>query len=167
LIAVPPAEAERRATQTFGGTFRTRRSFAASRLLIMQALRKVTILFVEDDESVREATARVLRQEGFEVIEASTGEEGIERLLDLPPDVLLTDIQLPGTLDGWDVAERCRECQPSIPVVYATGFAGHQQRPVLGSVMLHKPYSRRQLMDALRSLGQVHAVATPVNSSGE
>jgi CheY-like chemotaxis protein len=127
----------------------------------------MTILFVEDDQSVREATARMLRQEGFEVIEASTGAEGIERLLKHPPDVLVTDIQLPGVLDGWDVAERARETQPTIPVVYATGFAGHPQRPVPGSVMLYKPYSRHQLLDALRSPCLARRSATPVRSSAE
>jgi CheY-like chemotaxis protein len=53
-------------------------------------------------------------------------------------DVLLTDIQLPGEIDGWLIAERCREHDPGLPVIYATGYSPVQARPVPGSLSLQK-----------------------------
>ena len=116
------------------------------------------ILFVEDDGSVRRATARMLRQDGFEIVEAATAEEGLARCAEQAPDALLTDIQLPGALNGWDVAERCRESHPHIPVVYATAHSGNRPRPVPKSVIIEKPYTQQQLMNALASLRQAHAL---------
>ena len=109
----------------------------------------------------------MLKLEGFEIEEASTAEEGLARCAEKTPDALLTDIRLPGALDGWDVAERCRERHPHVPVVYTTTHVGNRPRPVPRSVILNKPYTRHQLLDALRSLCQAHAVATPVQPSTE
>src|SRR5215212_98546 len=93
------------------------------------------VLLVEDDHSVRRATVRMLTQEGFHVVEASTGEEGLGRCAEHMPEALFTDIQLPGALNGWDVAERCRESHPHIPVVYTTANGGNHPRPVPRSVI--------------------------------
>jgi CheY-like chemotaxis protein len=69
----------------------------------MAALR---VLLVEDEGLIRLLTAEVLHEEGFEVVEAWNGVEAI-RLLDGPDgfDVLFTDVRMPGTLDGIDVAD--------------------------------------------------------------
>src|SRR4051794_9053302 len=90
------------------------------------------VLIVEDDESLRRSAARMLKYEGFDIVEAINAEEACSRCADHAPDLLFTDIQLPGTLNGWDVAERCRERDPRIPVVYTTAFPGHAPRPVRG-----------------------------------
>src|SRR5215207_6259648 len=124
------------------------------------------LLIVEDDDSLRKSAVRMLRLEGFDIVEAVNAEEACTRCADYAPDLLFTDIHLPGTLNGWDVAERCRERDPRIPVVYTTAFPGHAPRPVPGSLILNKPYTRHQLLDALRSLCQAHAVA-PVQPSTE
>jgi CheY-like chemotaxis protein len=138
-----------------------------SRRTYREPTRRMSVLVVEDDDSVRKSTVRALKQEGFEVLEASSGEEGLAVCATAAPDVLLTDIQLPGALSGWDVAERCRESKPRIPVIYMTAHCGNRPRPVPKSVILNKPYTRLELMEALRSLVQAHAVATPVGPSEE
>ena len=114
--------------------------------------RAMKVLIVEDDEALRKSAARMLRLEGFPIVEAGTADEACTRFLDHTPDILFTDIHLPGTLNGWDVAEACRESNPRLPVIYASGSWGERPGPVPGSVMLGKPYSRQELMDALRSL---------------
>jgi CheY-like chemotaxis protein len=100
------------------------------------------VLVVEDDELVREVAVEGLMEAGFEVVEAASAEEALARCEEHVADVLFTDIRLPGSLDGWDVAEQCRETNPGLPVIYATGFSHVRPRPVPGSVWFQKPPSR-------------------------
>lgn len=110
------------------------------------------VLVVEDDPFVRMFAVEVLVEEGFEVIEAESGEEGLQRCAEAEADVLFTDIRLPGPVTGWDIAERCRDRRPEMPVIYATGFSDVVARPVPGSVLFQKPYRAEQLVDTIRSL---------------
>jgi CheY-like chemotaxis protein len=110
------------------------------------------VLIVEDDPLVRLMAAEALADEGFDVIEAETGEEALQHCRDGAADVLFTDIRLPGVITGWDVAEQCRETNPAIPVIYATGFSHMQPRPVPGSVWFQKPYRPDQVVSAIRNL---------------
>ena len=114
--------------------------------------RCVRVLVVEDDELVRLFAAEALADEGFQVVEAATAEEALRVCADGAPEVLFTDIRLPGTLTGWDIAERCRRTHPRIAVIYATGFSGDAPRPVEGSVLLQKPYKAAQVANLIRDL---------------
>jgi CheY-like chemotaxis protein len=80
----------------------------------------VRILVVEDDPLVRELVVEALRDEGYQVIHAATGEEALAWCKRRVADVLITDIKLPGRVDEWQIAERCREHDPELPVIYAT-----------------------------------------------
>jgi DNA-binding response OmpR family regulator len=110
------------------------------------------ILVVEDDRLIREFTVEALREEGHEVIHASTGEEAVAWCMRQTADVLVTDIKLPGEVDGWQIAERCREHNPALFVIYATGFSPVVARPVSGSLSLHKPYPPEELVQAVRQV---------------
>jgi CheY-like chemotaxis protein len=109
------------------------------------------ILVVEDDLLIRLVAVEALRDAGYEVVEAEDGSEALEQLRNAP-DVLFTDIRLPGTLTGWDIAERCRENNPRMPVIYATGYSPVSRRPVPGSRFFQKPYTLEQLVAAIRDL---------------
>ena len=109
------------------------------------------VLVVEDEFLVREVISEDLREAGFEVIEAATGVAAIERCEQHDPDVLVTDIRLPGNLDGWDVAELCRETKPWLPVIYATAYSD-QTRMVPGAVLFKKPYRPSQILSAIEQL---------------
>jgi ferritin-like metal-binding protein YciE len=61
------------------------------------------------------------------VIEASDGEEALAWCKQRVADVLVTDIRLPGRIDGWQIAERCREHDPELPVIYATDKASNRE----------------------------------------
>jgi DNA-binding NtrC family response regulator len=65
-------------------------------------------------------------------------------------DLLITDVKLPGNVDGWQIAERCREHDPGLPVIYATGFSPVSPRPVPGSLTLQKPYRPEDIVKAVR-----------------
>ena len=110
------------------------------------------VLVVEDDDLVRTVAVEALAEEGFEITEAATVEEALARCADIAADVLFTDIRQPGGGTGWDIAEHCRERDPSLPVIYATGFSGDEPRPVAGSIMLQKPYRPEQVVAAIRNL---------------
>ena len=110
------------------------------------------ILVVEDDQLIRELLVEALREEGYDVVQASDGEEALEWCKQRVADVLVTDIQLPGKVDGWQIAERCREHDPALPVIYATGFSPIAPRPVPGSLSLQKPYHPNEILRAVRQL---------------
>ena len=110
------------------------------------------VLVVDDDDLVRTVAVDTLEDAGFEVIEAATAEEALDRCEERAADVLFTDIMLSGTLDGWDVAEQCREAHPDIPVIYTTGYSLVQHRPVRGSHLLKKPYKLSELVRLVRDV---------------
>ncbi len=110
------------------------------------------ILVVEDDPLIREFLVDTLREEGHHVIHAADGEEALAWCRRRVAEVLVTDIRLPGTVDGWEIAERCREQDPNLPVIYATGFSPATPRPVLGSLLLQKPYHPEQIVQAIKDV---------------
>ena len=87
-----------------------------------------------------------------------SAEQAVEDCDEAAFDVLVTDIRLPGRLTGWDIAERCREGNPDLPVIYVTGYSHERPRPVPGSVVFNKPYRPVQVAQAIRSLA-VHTDA--------
>ena len=113
------------------------------------------ILVVEDDALIREFVVEALREEGYVVIHAANGEEALAWCG--RADVLITDVKLPGSVDGWQIAERCREHDPGLPVIYATGFSPVAPRPVPGSLMLQKPYRPEDIVRAVRRVASNQA----------
>ncbi len=115
------------------------------------------MLLVEDEGLIRLVTAELLRDEGFEVIEAWDGDEAA-RLLDglADFDVLFTDVRMPGTLDGIDVAMHARRRYPAIPVLVVSGYA-EQLVSRIGAldpaaVFFSKPYSLEKIAEAVTRL---------------
>jgi DNA-binding response OmpR family regulator len=114
----------------------------------------VRILVVEDDPLIREFVVEALREEGYEVIHAATGEEALAWCGRRIADVLATDVRLPGRVDGWQIAERCREQDPELAVIYASGFSPVAPRPVSCSLFLQKPYDPADIVRAVKTLGR-------------
>ena len=116
---------------------------------------QLRVLVVEGVFVIRLTLVEALGAEGFEVIEAETGDDALP-LLSSGPDIslLLTDIQLPGTLNGRDLASKIRENLPDLPVIFTTGRA--QAEPD-GSdpgrnVFIAKPYALTDICDAAKRL---------------
>jgi CheY-like chemotaxis protein len=74
--------------------------------MFMSDAPELTILNVDDDDASRYATSRILRQAGFEIIEAATGAEAL-RLAKENPDLVILDVNLPD-MDGFEVCERIK-----------------------------------------------------------
>lgn len=110
------------------------------------------ILFVEDDELVREAVARGLEEAGFEVLVAANGERALAMIeAGLEVDVAFSDIVMPGRISGIDLAGILRERRPGLPVLLATGYTD-QSASVPGVQVLAKPYEIGQLVEVLSDL---------------
>ncbi|MBA7588639.1 Polar-differentiation response regulator DivK [subsurface metagenome] len=82
------------------------------------------ILVIEDNETNMYLIGFILRKNGHEVIEARTGEEGLELAIKDKPDLVLMDIQLPG-IDGLETTRRIRESEADseVPVIALTSYA--------------------------------------------
>ena len=93
------------------------------------------ILVVEDDALIREFVVEALREEGYDVIHAANGEEALAWCGRQVADVLVTDVRLPGGIDGWQIAERCR-------VRASEDERNARQRTRLGSVGDAEPRMR-------------------------
>jgi len=114
------------------------------------------ILLVEDDEDVREIPTSILRDEGYEVFEAGDGEEAIKLLKEHQPfDLLFTDVVLPGGMNGVEIAEETKRLQPSIKVLYTTGYAEDAfvsaGKQVSDDKLLSKPYRRAELLEKVQT----------------
>jgi DNA-binding response OmpR family regulator len=115
------------------------------------------VLVVEDEPMVREMAVDALRDEGFDVVEAATGDEAAEKLVDPDAiDVVFTDVRMPGKMDGIDVALRARELHPGIAVLVVSGFAPQLWERLEGldppAVFLAKPYRTRDILNNIRRL---------------
>jgi DNA-binding NtrC family response regulator len=115
-----------------------------------------TVLVVDDDRGVRRLTARMLRLEGFKVIEAASGAEAL-RALDSDPDVdlLVTDIVMP-EMHGLELADLALARIPKLRVVLMTGHAPEltKQLELRDSrfPVLLKPFSAEQLIARVREV---------------
>lgn len=79
-----------------------------------------TILIVDDEESVRNSLAGVMRDEGYDVVTAASGREGIELLAEAQPALALLDIAMPD-MDGIETLQRFKELRPEMQVIMVTG----------------------------------------------
>ena len=120
-----------------------------------QAMTSRSVLLVEDEAMISELVAEVLQEHGFIVHEVATGADAL-RYLDSggAVDVLFTDINLPGGIDGTELAIRVREMRPDLPIVYASGRynAGGLGRMVSRSVFVPKPYTPSDIATLLERL---------------
>jgi two-component system cell cycle response regulator DivK len=87
------------------------------------------VLLIEDNEMNRDMLSRRLRRRGFEVAEASDGEQGCRAALELLPDLILMDMSLP-VIDGWTATRMLKSCSitADIPVIALTAHAMTQDR---------------------------------------
>jgi PAS domain S-box-containing protein len=110
-----------------------------------------TVLVVDDEPSVRMFVSEALGSLGYRVIEAADGLSGLQLLQsDTPIDLLVTDIGLPGGIDGRRMADAARKCRPNLPVLLMTGYAEpsivSSQPLELGTVVLTKPFALEALV---------------------
>lgn len=109
-----------------------------------------TVLLVDDDHLVRDMLGDVLRQYGYQVRQAHSGEQALA-LLDDDIDLLLTDFAMP-EFNGAQLALAARERYPRVPVVFLTGYAELQGLELPGSLVIQKPVQADELARALNEM---------------
>lgn len=124
----------------------------------------LTVLVAEDDPFLREAIGSSLRAGGFLVVEAESGDHAWAILESGGIDVLVTDISMPGELDGWSLAERALDIQPGIAVVYMSSGPEVSARRVRRSLFLRKPFHPDAIIDAIRRIAPQRDGESPTES---
>ncbi len=117
-----------------------------------------SVLLVEDDMDGRRMYAEWLTGAGFRVVQAHNGLQALERALDFLPDVVVTDLNIPG-IDGFELTRRLKQDPRTcdIPVLAVTGYAAFAADPDRArragcDAVLPKPCSPDDLESAVRSL---------------
>jgi DNA-binding NtrC family response regulator len=122
----------------------------------------ILVFVVEDEQLIQDVLEIPLRDGGYEVAKAASGEEAIAMLEaeGAGCQALITDVNLGrGKLSGWDVAKRARELNPCLPVIYMTGDSGHDwaANGVPNSLLLMKPFAPAQAVTAVSQLLNANA----------
>jgi two-component system chemotaxis response regulator CheY len=111
------------------------------------------ILVVDDAMFMRNKTSRLLSENGYQVVEASNGEEAVKRHIEEKPDVVLMDITMP-VLDGIEALKQIKENDPNVKVVMVTALG--QKSMVLEALkagardFIVKPFQPDRLLEAVK-----------------
>lgn len=116
----------------------------------------LTILIIDDDTNIRTLIQLYLEKEGFDVISAARGDEGLEAFKRTPPNLVLLDIMLPGT-DGWQVCREIRKIS-SIPIIMLTAKEETFDK-VLGLELgaddyVTKPFDPKELVARIKAVAR-------------
>ena len=115
------------------------------------------MLVIDDEPTIRMLVAEVLAESGYAVIEAPDGPTGL-RILESNTkiDLLITDVGLPGGLNGRQVADAARVTRPELKVLFITGYAENaiirRGRLENGMFVLTKPFQMEVLADRIRKI---------------
>src|SRR4029077_1894565 len=113
-----------------------------------------TVLVVEDEDTLRVAVSKMLRNKGFTVIEAADGKTGVDlfRASAREIDVVLLDLTLPG-MAGREVLSELRRVQPNVKVIVTSAYSQERAQTTLGGqqpwLYIRKPYRINELTDLL------------------
>lgn len=114
---------------------------------------RATILLVEDEAILRNLLSETLNEEGFYVETAETADaawRSIDEGLDF--HMLLTDVRMPGELDGLDLATRAKERSPQLPIIVMSGYVGEKNMHKDLGTFIAKPFTRERMMQVVGSL---------------
>lgn len=115
--------------------------------------KRPSVLVVEDD-FLRMDAVDIVRNAGFEAVEAANADEAIA-IIEADPNihVVFTDVQMPGTMDGLKLARFIKDRWPPIKIVATSGRVKVSERDLPeGSVFVPKPYNPAQIIRTLREL---------------
>jgi CheY-like chemotaxis protein len=108
------------------------------------------ILIVDDEPLLRMHARQIVEQAGYSAVEAADADQALELLVDDGISVVVTDVQMPGSMDGLELAHAVKTAWPSIVIVVMSG----RQLPLPadlpeGTRFLTKPFSEQRLVDVL------------------
>lgn len=111
------------------------------------------VLIVDDEVLIRMLLSEALRREGYDVVEAADADEAIQVMQAcVGPDVLITDVMMPGSVDGFGLAAYVRRAKPGLKVIVTSGHAGPNAPIGIADAFLPKPYDLGQIVQRVRML---------------
>ena len=128
------------------------------------------ILVVEDDEGVRAAVVDMLTDLGYHVSRAENAEAGLAALKNEVPDLIFTDVVMPGNISTREFTRRAQEMHPGLRILYTSGYTQnaivHNGKLDDDALLLSKPYRKDELARKLRSVfaGTARGAITPPKS---
>lgn len=115
--------------------------------------RPVVVLLAEDEVILRLSTAEDLRTTGFSVIEAASADEAWTVLSSgADVDILFTDVQMPGHIDGIELAQRARRLRPALKIIVTSGQAPEWRGVRSADLFVGKPFDFDRLVKLLTEL---------------
>jgi len=123
-----------------------------------------TCLIVDDDQTIRDFLKALLHRDDFETMEAETAPQALKLVQKLEGniDLVVTDIRMPGDMDGLDLAYAVRREFPAVPVLLISGFACESSGRPLGEFeLIKKPFKLEEILTAARKLTGCRKVYAP------
>ena len=120
------------------------------------AVKKLTVLVVEDNPSVRDVAAAMIEDMGYDVIIASSGAEGLQAIEDRPEiDLVLSDVIMAGGMNGPEMAQRALSVRPELKVLFMSGYAPGSLRQMQQDLpnavdLVNKPFTRHDLTEKVK-----------------
>jgi CheY-like chemotaxis protein len=115
-----------------------------------------TVLVVEDELMVRMPIVEYLRDCGYHVLEAGDAKEAIAATdADASVNLVFSDVRMPGSMDGFGLAEWFRSHHPEVPVLLTSGYSGNRgltSDSMLVNGFIEKPYSQKQVERRIAAL---------------
>ena len=130
--------------------------------------KRACVLLVEDEPLICNLATEALEEQGFDVCAVASAGEALRCLNSGKPiDVLFTDVNLPGGMDGEALAQCARKLQPDLPVMYTSGRRSTVEHldPVEGSMFIAKPYNPFDIGRLLEYLVASKMVTSPLRRS--
>lgn len=110
------------------------------------------MLVVEDEVLIRMTLAAVLRDEGFNVIEACDSDEALVALATTSIDLLLTDVRMEGSMDGLDLAMQVRSTLPDLKIVVVSGHLPADETHGVADAFVPKPYLAEKVVEQVKAI---------------
>jgi two-component system, response regulator PdtaR len=119
-----------------------------------------TLLIAEDEFIIRLVIAEFLREEGYEVLEAANADEALDIFRSgVPIDLLFTDVRMPGSMDGCELARRVRAEWPSTQVILTSAYSQSllSARSISEDFVVPKPYRPQAVLTTIKAVMEAAA----------
>jgi len=124
------------------------------------------VLMVDDELELLDISLAYLAEMGYTALQASDGASALKMVEQYPNiDLVVTDIIMPGGMNGVELAQKIRELQPQIKIVYSSGFPAdaltERNMPLADGPLLHKPYQRAEFNAMIRGVMEGNSTDAP------
>ena len=118
---------------------------------------RTSVLIVDDETFIRQILARIVSREGYEVRQASDGQDALDRLSEVSYDIVISDIKMPN-MDGIELLGEIKTIHPDVGVILITAYAGEYSAEEAlkagADAFIAKPFKNTEIAETLRKVLQ-------------